>query len=59
MGATREQATSLAVVSRFLMLIATLPGAFWIAPLLSGDLDKNEVDVQYEAFGSSEIKPRK
>ncbi len=59
MGASREQATSLAVASRFLMLISTLPGALWITPLLSGDFDKNEIDVQYEAFSSSEVKPRK
>ena len=59
MGATREQATSLAVVSRFLMLISTLPGALWIAPILSGDLDKNETDVDFEASISSEMKPGK
>jgi uncharacterized membrane protein YbhN (UPF0104 family) len=34
LGATLEQATALALITRFLMLLATVPGAFWAPGLM-------------------------
>ena len=49
-----EQASALAVISRALMLITTLPGALWISPILAGDLDDSVIDVvEKEVAGSS------
>jgi hypothetical protein len=36
LGATLEQASTLALITRFLALVATLPGAFWVSEVLTG-----------------------
>jgi len=48
LGASLEQATALAIVSRALMLITTLPGALWISPIISGDLKNSTLDTNNE-----------
>jgi uncharacterized membrane protein YbhN (UPF0104 family) len=42
LGATIEQATSLAIITRILMLIETLPGALWIPQNLSDAFSQDE-----------------
>jgi uncharacterized protein (TIRG00374 family) len=49
LGADIEQASALAIISRALMLITTLPGALWISPILAGELDDSVMDVEKEA----------
>jgi uncharacterized membrane protein YbhN (UPF0104 family) len=39
LGATAEQASALALVSRFLMILATTPGAIWLSRTLSMPLE--------------------
>lgn len=46
LGAGIEQASALAIISRALILITTLPGALWISPILAGDLDESVIDVE-------------
>lgn len=55
LGADIEQASALAIISRALMLITTLPGALWISPILAGDLDESALDGEKDAAGSSQI----
>ena len=54
LGADIEQASALAIISRALMLITTLPGALWISPILAGDLDESVMDAEKDAVGSSQ-----
>ena len=35
-GATLEQATALALVTRFLVMLATIPGALWLSTSVAG-----------------------
>lgn len=39
LGASLEQATTLALVSRFFMLIETIPGAFWLSKIIAFQRD--------------------
>lgn len=39
LGATTEQAATLALVSRFFMLLETLPGALWLSHIISSNND--------------------
>ncbi len=39
LGATTEQAVTLAVVTRFITMLETLPGAVWLSPILSLSAD--------------------
>ncbi len=43
LGSTLEQASTLALVTRFLMVLSTLPGAIWLTSALTGltGIDKN------------------
>jgi uncharacterized membrane protein YbhN (UPF0104 family) len=36
LGATLEQATTLALVTRFLMVLVTVPGIFWLSGTVAG-----------------------
>lgn len=46
LGATLEQASTLALLTRLFMLVETLPGAFWFAQIISyrGKADANLID---------------
>ncbi len=40
LGATLEQASTLAVITRFLMVISTVPGAIWLSSAITQNLDE-------------------
>ena len=44
LGASLEQAATLALITRFLSMLETLPGALWLSQVVSGQVDQNQVD---------------
>jgi uncharacterized membrane protein YbhN (UPF0104 family) len=48
LGASTGQAAMLALITRFFMLVETLPGALWISQLMPGVAQAGEVDRQQE-----------
>ena len=53
LGATLEQASTLALVTRFFMLLQTLPGALWLPQILP---DKNVVE-EYQVIPEAPVDP--
>ncbi|NIM96091.1 MAG: flippase-like domain-containing protein [Anaerolineales bacterium] len=48
LGASSEQATALALITRFIFLLVSLPGAFWLKDIVPAETS-TEVDVVEEA----------
>jgi len=49
LGASLEQAATLALITRFLSMLETLPGALWLSQVVSGQVGQEQVDpVQTE-----------
>ena len=44
LGASLEQAATLALITRFLSMLETLPGALWLSQVVSGQVDQVQAD---------------
>jgi hypothetical protein len=47
LGASLEQAATLALITRFLSMLETLPGALWFSQVVSGQFDQKRVDQKH------------
>jgi len=46
LGANLEQAATLALITRFLSMLETLPGALWLSQVVSGQVGKDHADQE-------------
>jgi hypothetical protein len=44
LGASLEQAAILAIITRFLSMLATIPGALWLSQVVAGPLRNAEIE---------------
>jgi uncharacterized membrane protein YbhN (UPF0104 family) len=57
LGASLEQAATLALITRFLSMLETLPGALWLSQVVSGQVGKEQVDQ--EQVDQERVEPGK
>ena len=56
LGASIEQATTLALITRFLMMLVTLPGIFWMSSFMQGSENQNDSQTEIRHIMNNHTK---